>query len=58
MIISIELLALSYILYAQTMIVCGVIFYTIKYCIEQFEVLPGAWVPAFAGTHAELLYTN
>ena len=39
------------------MIVCGVFFYT-NYCIEQFEVLPGAWVPAFAGTHAELLYTN
>ena len=38
--VHIELLALPNTLYAQTMIVCGDFFYSTKYWIEQFEVLP------------------
>ena len=40
LLVSIELLALPYILYVQTMIVCGDFFHSAKYWIEQFEVLP------------------
>ena len=49
LLVHIELLALPYILYAQTMTVCGDFFYFTKYWIEQFEVLP-------CPTHAEPLY--
>ena len=58
LLVSIELLALLYILYVQTMIVCGDVF-TLP-SIESNNskcrpALPEAWVPANAGTHAELL---
>ena len=40
LLVYIKLLALPYILYAQTMIVCGDFVYSSKYWIKQFEVLP------------------
>ena len=59
LLVYIELLALPYILYAQTMIVCGDYFYSTKYCESNNSkgcpALPEAWVAAYAGTHAEPL---
>ena len=55
----IELLALPYTLYAQTMIVCGDYFFSTNIESNNSKccpALPEAWVPANAGTHAKPLY--
>ena len=54
--VYIELLALPYILYAQTMIVCGDFFYSTKYWIEQFEVLPCPTQSMSAGMRSPCKY--
>ena len=56
-------MALPYILYVQTIIVCGGFFYSsTKYCESNNSkccpALPEAWVQAYADTHAEPLYIS
>ena len=51
---------LPYILYAQTMIVCGDLFLLHQVLNRTIQSAapdrPEAWVPAYGGSHAEPLY--